>query len=79
MGRKRNDTSGKYTTNYRDADFLDAIEEYDGMAGTTDVADAVGCTQRTAYSRLKELDEKGEVSGTEIGKSLVWTVSKSDK
>nr|WP_229727326.1 HTH domain-containing protein [Haloarcula argentinensis] len=45
------------------------------MAGTSEIADEVGCTRRTAYTRLKSLDENGEIESREVGNSLVWIIS----
>ncbi|NLV10254.1 HTH domain-containing protein [Halomicrobium mukohataei] len=74
-GKDRDEESGKYTTSYTDSDFVDAIRRLDGMAGTSEIADEVGCTRRTAYTRLKSLAEKGDLESLEVGNSLVWIVS----
>jgi len=74
-GKDREEDSGKYTTSYPDTDFLDAIRELDGMAGTSEIAEEVGCTRRTAYTRLKSLENEGEVTSRKVGNSLVWLVS----
>lgn len=74
-GKDRDEESGKYTTSYTDSDFVDAIRHLDGMAGTSEIADEVGCTRRTAYTRLKLLDEKGDIESREVGNSLVWIVA----
>ncbi|GGM40031.1 hypothetical protein GCM10009006_21440 [Haloarcula argentinensis] len=74
-GKDRDKESGKYTTSYTDSDFVDAIRRLDGMAGTSEIADEVGCTRRTAYTRLKSLDENGEIESREVGNSLVWIIS----
>jgi Mn-dependent DtxR family transcriptional regulator len=42
------------------------------MAGTSEIAEEVGCTHRTAYTRLNSLDEKGKVNYRKVGNSLVW-------
>ena len=73
-GKDRDEESGEYTTSYPDSAFVDAIEEFDGMAGTSDVAETVGCTRRTAYTRLKSLEEEGLVESRQVGNSLVWLV-----
>ena len=67
--------SGKYTTTYPDSDFTDAIQELGGMAGTSEVAETVGCTRRTAYTRLQSLESEGQVSSTKVGNTLLWSVS----
>ena len=74
-GKDREEESGKYTTSYSDSDFIDAIHTLDGMAGTSEVAEAVGCTRRTAYTRLQSLEEEGQVSSRKVGNSLLWSVS----
>ena len=74
-GKDRDEDSGKYTTSYDDEEFLDAIEGLDGMAGTSEVADEVGCTHRTAYSRLRSIEQKGIVESRKVGNSLVWSIS----
>jgi len=74
-GKDRDEDSGKYTTSYRDKEFLDAIEDLDGMAGTSEVAGEVGCTHRTAYTRLRSIEEKGDVQSRKVGNSLVWSIS----
>jgi len=75
MGRDRDDESGKYTTAYADDDFIEAIELEDGLAGTTAVAEIVGCTQRQALNRLKELETQGKVNSKDVGRSLVWQIA----
>lgn len=74
-GKEREEESGKYTTSYPDAAFLDAIQQLDGMAGTSEIAEEVGCTRRTAYTRLKTLENDDRVSSRKVGSSLVWTIS----
>jgi GTP-sensing pleiotropic transcriptional regulator CodY len=73
-GKDRDEESGKYTTSYSDSDFLNAINRLDGMAGTSEIAKEVGCTRRTAYTRLTSIEEKGDVTSRQVGNSLVWTV-----
>lgn len=74
MGRKRDDESGKYTTAYTDEDFIEAIKSEDGLAGTTAIAEIVGCTQRQALNRLKELEKQEKVVSKDVGRALVWQV-----
>lgn len=74
-GKDREEETGKYTTSYPDTDFLQAIEQLDGMAGTSDIAKKVGCSQRTAYTRLQSLEEDDRVKSQTIGNSLVWIIT----
>ncbi|QCC52917.1 transcriptional regulator [Halapricum salinum] len=73
-GKDREEESGKYTTTYPDSAFIDAIQQLGGMAGTSDIADEIGCTRRTAYTRLKSLENKDRVNSRKVGNSLVWTI-----
>lgn len=54
---------------------MSVLRDYDAMAGTSEIADKVGCTHRTAYLRLQSLESEGKIKGTKVGNSLVWTVS----
>jgi Mn-dependent DtxR family transcriptional regulator len=69
---ERDDETGRYTASWSDEDFLEALRELGGIAGTSDVADHVGCSGMTAYRWLNDLAESGEVEHREIGGSLTW-------
>jgi GTP-sensing pleiotropic transcriptional regulator CodY len=75
MPRERDDESGKYTDTFDDDEFLAALREEDGVAGTSDLADAVGCTSRHALNRLQKLEEAGEVTSKDVGRSFVWMLA----
>ena len=79
MARQRDEESGKYTDAYGDDEFLTALEEESGIAGTSDLADAVGCTSRHALNRLRELEEAGEITSKDVGRSLVWMFAGTDE
>jgi len=74
-GKDRDSESGEYTTTYPDSEFIESIQNLGGMAGTSDIADEIGCTRRTAYQRLLSLESEGELDSQKIGNSLVWKVS----
>jgi GTP-sensing pleiotropic transcriptional regulator CodY len=74
-GKDREEESGKYTTRYQDSEFIHAIKKLDGLGGTSEIADTVGCTRRTAYTRLQKLENENQVTSRKIGNSLVWSVS----
>jgi GTP-sensing pleiotropic transcriptional regulator CodY len=78
MVRDRDDESGKYTDAYSDEDFIEAIRAEGGLAGTTAVADIVGCTRRQALNRLKKLREQNRVKSKDIGPSLVWQLGSEE-
>lgn len=70
----RDEETGLYTGEYAQDDFLDAIREREGPAGTGDIAKTVGCSHDTAYKRLQALEKEGLVSSQKVGNTLVWTV-----
>ena len=73
-GRNRDEDSGEFTETYPLENFLDSLEEI-GPAGTTDIADSVGCDRRTAYLKLQSLEEEGLVRSQKVGNALLWELS----
>ena len=69
--RDRDERSGKFTEEYPSQEFLDALAEL-GPSGTTDISDYIGCDRRTAYLKLKSLEEEGKVRSKKVGSSLLW-------
>lgn len=69
---ERDDESGRYRETFLDADFLAAIEDAGGAAGTQEVADVVGCEYRTANARLHELKENGDVEARKVANAYLW-------
>jgi len=69
--RERDEESGKFTEEYPLQEFIEALDEL-GPSWTTDISDYMGCDRRTAYLKLKSLEEEGEVSSTKVGNSLFW-------
>ncbi len=74
-GKDREEESGKYTTTYADSEFIEAIQQLEGMAGTSEIAEEIGCTQRTAYTRLKSLEDQDRIKSRKVGSSLLWSLS----
>lgn len=70
--RDRNEDTGQFADEFEDLDFIEAIEEQGGSASTTEIAEIVGCDRRTAYLRLNELEEAGDVSSRKVGNALLW-------
>jgi hypothetical protein len=66
------DQNGKYTETYPTGEFLGAIDDVDGVAGTQDVADAVGCSYETAYKKLRSLEDAGAVESEKVANARVW-------
>jgi predicted ArsR family transcriptional regulator len=72
MSNPERDKSGKLTEQYSDEDFLEAVKEHE-PAGTSEVADEVGCSRRNADVRLRQLEEDGLVESKMAGNSLIWS------
>lgn len=70
----RDDESGKYTETYPPEAFVDAVRDADGLAGTQDVADAVGCSYELAYKRLRDLADDGTVATRKVANARIWSV-----
>lgn len=74
-GKDRDDESGEYVDTYPEGEFFDAIREFDGMAGTLEIAEYVGCHRDTARRRLIELVEAGKVRRRDVGDAAVWMLT----
>jgi Mn-dependent DtxR family transcriptional regulator len=61
----------KTNIQYADEDFLEAVDELE-LAGTNDVADEVGCKEKTAFKALRSLDHRGLILSKMVGGSRVW-------
>ena len=75
----RDEETGRYTGQYSTDDFLNAINEEGGMAGTGEIADHVGCAHDTAYKRLQELEKVGIISSRKMGNTLLWENSRTNE
>ena len=75
----RDEETGRYTGQYPTDDFLNAIDEEGGMAGTGEIADHVGCAHDTAYKRLQELEKEGMISSRKMGNTLLWERSRTEE
>jgi len=72
--RDRDADTGRYTEEYPSGDFVAAIEDASGSAGTQDVADAVGCSYETAYKKLHQLADDGTITRQKVGNANLWVV-----
>ncbi|WP_134672305.1 helix-turn-helix domain-containing protein [Halorussus marinus] len=71
----RDDENGQYVETYPPQDFADAIEAEDGMAGTQEIADAVGCSYETAYKKLREMEDAGTIESKRVGNARLWLLA----
>lgn len=75
---ERDDDSGRYSETYPFSEFIDALEELGGSAGTQEVADEVGCKYRTANAKLHELEEEDRISARKVGNAYLWMLTGED-
>ena len=68
----RDEETGRYTGQYSVNEFLTAISEQGGVAGTGEIADHVGCAHDTAYKRLQSMEANGTLSSRKVGNTLLW-------
>jgi len=73
----RDEETGRYTDEYPGEAFLKAIREAGELAGTGEIADAVGCAHDTAYKKLQAMEEDGQVTSRLVGNSLVWSLTEA--
>jgi hypothetical protein len=64
--------TGRFRPKYADEEFIEAIEVLPGEPTTQEIADEVSCPYRSAYGRLKKLDEAGDVASRTRGSVKVW-------
>lgn len=75
MSEGRDEKSGRYTSKYSREEFIEALSEFDGFAGTSEVAEHVGVPKRTAYDYLAQLRDEGRVSTRTVGNGNVWVLA----
>jgi GTP-sensing pleiotropic transcriptional regulator CodY len=68
----RDDETGKYTEGYTPENALDALAALDGAATTSEVGDEMGCARRTAYNKLRDLEDDGRVTSRDAGRTRLW-------
>ena len=71
MTENQRDDHGRFAPEYTDEEFLDAVRRHN-PAGTSEVAEAVGCTTQNADYRLRQLEDVAHVESKKVGLSLVW-------
>ena len=74
MTEERRNERGQFTPQYDDEEILDAVRDHE-PAGTSEVANALGCTTQNADYRLRKLRDAGRMESKKVGRSLVWTLS----
>ena len=67
--------AGHFEQKYFEDEFLAALEKEGWLAGTQDVADAVGCSYELAYKRLRALADAGDVESQKVANARVWSVT----
>ena len=78
MPRERNQDSGKYTQAYTDEEFIEAVSDSNEAATTTEVSDVLGCSNRTALLRLRDLADAGELKRRKAGTVNLWSVADAE-
>lgn len=74
VAQDRDENSGKFTEQYPEEAFLEAVERLE-TATTTEIAEEVGCSYDLAYRRLNTLLDEEKVHREEIGPSFVWSIA----
>lgn len=69
--RDRDEDTGRFSQQYEQEQFFEAIEELDTPT-TTAIAEHVGCSYDLAYQRLNGLEAGGLVSKNDVGGTFLW-------
>ena len=71
MPADRDENSGRFTEQYPDTAFLDAILTLETPT-TSNIAEEVGCSYDLAYRRLTTLEDSSRIRKETIGSSFLW-------
>lgn len=74
MAKDRDADSGKYREVYPLPVVRAAVTSID-EATTTAVAEELGCAYQTAYMKLRELEDQGDVDSRKIGNVRLWFIT----
>jgi len=75
MTPDRDETTGRFVGSYPPEAFVEALREVGGMASTSELADAVGSSDRLALDRLHALADGGDVDRRKVGNANLWLLS----
>lgn len=71
MAPDRDEQTGKFSEEYHEEAFLNAIDSLN-TATTVKVAEKVGCSYDLAYRRLNTLADGEQLERQKVGGSFVW-------
>lgn len=71
--KDRDTDSGQYREVYPPAVVRAAVATLD-EATTQTVADELDCAYQTAYQKLRELEDAGEIASRKIGNVKLWSI-----
>ena len=69
--RERDEETGKFSQQYEQEQFFEAIEELDTPT-TAAISEHVGCSYDLAYQRLNGLEADGLVTKDDVGGTFLW-------
>ncbi|MFC7175395.1 ArsR family transcriptional regulator [Haloplanus litoreus] len=78
MAKDRDEESGRYREVYSVESFLKALRQFDGAAGTQEIADEVGCEYRTAHGKLTDMEQEGVITSRKVGNANLWMLVDDD-
>jgi predicted HTH transcriptional regulator len=67
----RDSDTGRYTPRFTDEEILEFVRQNEPV-GTGTVANEFDCSQPSAYTRLSQLEDAGELTSKLIGGNRVW-------
>lgn len=69
---ERDTDSGRFTEKNPPEEFIKALEDLGGAAGTQEIADEVGSPYRTTHHKLTQLEEKGRIASKKVANANLW-------
>lgn len=77
-GKRLKDTgTGRYVEKHTGEDFIDAIRNADDQPSPPEIADTLGCANRTALIRLHELADAETVKQRKVGAVNLWSLTEN--
>ena len=73
MPKRRDRDTGQFEEVYDEKRICEVLE--DTRLSTSEVAEELDCHRTTAHRRLTELKDKGKLSSTYVGNTLIWELA----
>lgn len=76
--RVRDESTGQFVEKHPPEEFVDAIQDLGGSAGTSEIADAVGAEYDAAYKKLRNLADAGRIEKQKVANANLWRLTEEE-